>query len=64
MFGVNFEWLVNDNLMVIIDVLILIVEDNSGGDNFFMVIGYNNEYSVDYLGIIFILMVVGGDLVF
>ncbi|CAM4464277.1 TonB-dependent receptor [Alteromonas australica] len=60
-FGANFEWLVNDNLTATIDVSTSTAEDNSGGDNFFTVIGYNNEYSVDYSGTTPTLTVAGGD---
>jgi iron complex outermembrane receptor protein len=49
-FGANFEWLVNDNLTAVIDLSTSTAEDNSGGDNFFTVVGYNNAYSVDYSG--------------
>ncbi len=60
-FGANFEWLVNDNLTAVIDVSTSTAEDNSGGDNFFTVVGYNNEYSVDYSGSTPTLSVAGGD---
>ena len=60
-FGANFEWLVNDNLTANIDISTSTAEDNSGGDNFFTVVGYNNAYSVDYSGSTPTLTVDGGD---
>jgi iron complex outermembrane receptor protein len=60
-FGANFEWLVNDNLTAVIDLSTSTAEDNSGGDNFFTVVGYNNAYSVDYSGTTPTLTVDGGD---
>ncbi|GEA07436.1 TonB-dependent receptor [Alteromonas sp. KUL42] len=60
-FGANFEWLVNDNLTANIDISTSTAEDTSGGANFFTVVGYNNEYSVDYSGSIPSLTVAGGD---
>ena len=60
-FGANFEWLVNDNLTANIDISTSTAEDSSGGDNFFTVVGYNNEYSVDFTGATPSLTVAGGD---
>lgn len=60
-FGANFDWLVSDNLTAVFDVSTSTAEDNSGGDNFFTVVGYNNEYSVDYSGNTPTLSVAGGD---
>ena len=60
-FGANFEWLVNDNLTANIDISTSTAEDNSGGDNFFTVVGYNNEYDVDFTGTTPSLAVAGGD---
>lgn len=60
-FGANFEWLVNDNLTAVIDLSTSTAEDNSGGDNFFTVVGYNNAYAVDFSGTTPTLEVDGGD---
>jgi TonB-dependent receptor len=60
-FGANFEWLVNDSLTAIVDLSTSTAEDNSGGDNFFTVVGYNNAYSVDYSGSTPSLQVQGGN---
>lgn len=60
-FGANFEWLVNDSLTAVFDLSTSTAEDNSGGDNFFTVVGYNNAYSVDYSGSTPSLQVQGGN---
>ena len=60
-FGANFEWIVSDNLTANIDLSTSTAEDTSGGANFFTVVGYNNEYSVDYSGSTPTLSVAGGD---
>ena len=60
-FGANLEWLVNDNLTAVFDVSTSTAEDNSGGDNFFTVVGYNNAYSVDFSGSTPSLTVDGGE---
>ncbi len=49
-YGLNFEWLVNDNLTAYFDLSTSSAEDKSGGDNYFTVVGYNNSYSVNYEG--------------
>ena len=59
--GANFEWVLNDNLTANIDLSTSTAEDSSGGDNFFTVVGYNNEYSVDFSGSTPTLSVAGGD---
>ncbi|MED5490476.1 MAG: TonB-dependent receptor, partial [Pseudomonadota bacterium] len=51
----------NDNLTANIDISTSTAEDSSGGDNFFTVVGYNNEYSVDFTGATPSLTVAGGD---
>lgn len=60
-FGTNVEWLINDNLTANIDISTSTAKDGSGGDNFFTVVGYNNEYSVDFTGATPTLTVAGGD---
>ncbi|GGW81080.1 TonB-dependent receptor [Alteromonas halophila] len=60
-FGANFEWLVNDSLTAVFDLSTSTAEDNSGGNNFFTVVGYNNAYSVDYSGSTPSLQVQGGN---
>ncbi|WP_394223396.1 TonB-dependent receptor [Alteromonas gracilis] len=60
-FGANLDWQINDTLIASIDLSTSTAEDSSGGDNFFTVVGYNNEYSVDYSGSTPTLSVAGGD---
>lgn len=60
-FGANLDWQVNESLVADIDVSRSTARDNSGGDNFFTVVGYNNAYNIDFTGNTPVLNVQGGD---
>ncbi|RDV29021.1 TonB-dependent receptor [Alteromonas aestuariivivens] len=59
-FGANFEWIISDTLSGEFDISTSTAEDNSGGRNYFTVVGYNNDYSIDYSGSVPSLTVNGG----
>tara|TARA_R110001583_G_scaffold561_14_gene5059 strand:+ start:15691 stop:18357 length:2667 start_codon:yes stop_codon:yes gene_type:complete len=46
-FGLNAEYSINDELTMTVDLSRSSAEENSGGDVFFNVIGYNNAYTWD-----------------
>jgi len=46
-FGINAEYSINDELTMTVDISQSNAEENSGGDVFFNVIGYNNAYTWD-----------------
>lgn len=46
-FGLNADWQINDELHASFDVSMSNAKENSGGDIFFNVIGYNNAYTWD-----------------
>jgi len=46
-FGFNAEYSINDDLTMVVDWSNSTAEENSGGDIFFNVIGYNNAYTWD-----------------
>ncbi len=46
-FGFNAEWQISDEVSAVFDIATSTAEENSAGDVFFNVIGYNNAYTWD-----------------
>lgn len=49
-YGINYEWFVNDYFTANFDISTSTAKNNSGGNNYFTVVGYNNAYSLDFSG--------------